>query len=83
MTPSEIQKKREDLLMIEYFFVERGDIHRWSSWEEKKDAIERYFPHVYKMMHACLIMEEQIALQKCAVKLEIQSLLHHLDELEE
>lgn len=56
MTPS-------DLRMIRYFFVEKGDLSRWVSWEDKREAFMAQFPAIHMKMElatATPAMAEQL-----------------------
>ena len=33
-----------DIEMIRYFWEEKGDITRWTSWEDRKPEIKKYHP---------------------------------------
>ena len=49
----------EDIRMIQYFYLEKGDLTRWSQWEEKLPLIEKQFPglvHVLRLIEGYEVM---------------------------
>jgi len=42
---------QEDLNMVKYYIEEKGDVTRWSGWEEKKDAIQSFYPELHHALH--------------------------------
>lgn len=36
----------EDKETIKYFFIEKGDVTRWTRWDDKKGEIEKEFPEL-------------------------------------
>lgn len=65
MTPS-------DLRAIKYFFVEKGDLTRWTSWPEKHEAFKAQFPEIHakmQMASAAFALVEQLT-KEVAVLLE-------------
>ena len=41
---------QRDINSIGYFLKEKGDIERWSSWEDRKEAIINEFPELEKAL---------------------------------
>lgn len=39
-----------DIMMIDHFLKERGDIERWTRWKERKPVIEKEFPELINAM---------------------------------
>ena len=39
-----------DIAMVEHFLIERGDMTRWSHWEERKPLFEKEFPEFIAAM---------------------------------
>ena len=50
----------EDRRMIRYFHEEKGDITRWCSWEEKKDAIFDICPELREALHDLDVAERNL-----------------------
>lgn len=40
--------KESDYAMVQYFYEEKGDIERWSEWENKKPLFKKYNPELIK-----------------------------------
>ena len=38
----------EDLSSIAYFWLEKGDLERWTGWEQAKPAVARQYPEILK-----------------------------------
>lgn len=51
---------REDIEMISYFLVDRGDITRWVYWEERKPIITKEFPELIAAINALEIAENTL-----------------------
>ena len=51
-----------DYNMVIYFWQEKGDITRWSSWEEKKPLFEKYHPELIKAMNDWTLAEKMLNL---------------------
>ena len=41
---------QSDIRMIDYFMQEKGDIERWSSWNDRKQYILQEFPELENAM---------------------------------
>jgi hypothetical protein len=50
-----------DRQMIAYFAGERGDIERWSSWDDRKDDIGLEYPELISALKALLVAERTLA----------------------
>ncbi len=46
-----------DKRMICYFIKEKGDITRWSSWEDRKADIEAEYPELIAALEQLLVAE--------------------------
>lgn len=51
---------QDDLNMIAYFILERGDITRWSQWEERKPVIVKEFPELLAALDALTVAEQTV-----------------------
>lgn len=45
----------EDKNMIRYFHEEKGDISRWSKWEEKLPIIHKQYPELIEAIRSKMI----------------------------
>ena len=50
----------DDLNMIAYFILERGNITRWSQWEERKPVIAKEFPELLAALDALTVAERTV-----------------------
>ncbi len=50
----------EDRRTIRYFVQEKGDITRWSEWDEKKDAIFATWPQLRVALHNLDVAERNL-----------------------
>lgn len=41
----------EDITSAKYFILERGDITRWSAWEEKKAIFKAEYPQLLRAIN--------------------------------
>jgi len=44
------QLTEEDYASIVYFWMEKGDITRWSEWEDRKGLFQYYHPELIEAM---------------------------------
>ena len=49
-----------DRNMIVYFIQEKGDIERWSSWNERKVDIEAEYPELIAALKAVFIAKKTL-----------------------
>lgn len=49
-----------DIMMIDHYINERGDITRWSSWEDRKEDIMNEFPELVTALQSKDIIEKTI-----------------------
>ena len=52
---------QSDINMIDYFLIDRGDIERWSSWEDRKDDIFNEFPELEAALKAVEVAEKTLS----------------------
>jgi hypothetical protein len=50
----------EDRLAIVYFWQEKGDLRRWTSWDEKREDIQEEFHFLIQAHDQYVLMEELI-----------------------
>lgn len=50
----------EDVNMVTYFILERGDITRWSSWEKRKAEIAEEYPELIAALYTVDIAERTL-----------------------
>jgi hypothetical protein len=50
----------DDITMIQYFFYDKGDITRWSQWEERKPIIAKEYPEIIQAMDNLNIAERTL-----------------------
>ena len=49
-----------DVEMVKYFILEKGDITRWSSWEERKLTIAAAYPELMFSLHAAEMSQRNL-----------------------
>lgn len=50
----------EDRLMVDYFIREKGDITRWSAWEQRKPVIAAEYPELIAALKQVTIAERTL-----------------------
>lgn len=51
---------QSDINMIDYFLLDRGDLERWSSWEERKADIFNEFPELELALRSFEVAEKTL-----------------------
>jgi hypothetical protein len=63
----------EDRRMINYFIRVTGDITRWSSWEEKREAVKEAYPELIESIARVEAEEETLYAILYKIECEIKS----------
>lgn len=63
------QVTNEDIRMVKYFYLEKGDITRWNKWGERCEVIRKEYP---ELIHA---IEKEMIYKRWAK--------HQIERLEE
>ncbi len=72
-----------DVETMAYFILERGDVTRWSQWEQKKDLVAEQFPAIIRALQEIKYQEAVLraAIDAARISMESESKMTYAEHL--